>query len=116
MTIIKQQENWNDSVQIGPQPGESVSQSFYFEKDFTINSVTVQFDSTNVDVAYDVKFRCEMRAAFGPDHLLDLSEDPIVSSSWVNDESIPPTKYTFTFRRNFLMQDSIILLLFQIFK
>ena len=96
MAIIKQQENWNDSVQIGPQPKESVSQSFFFEKDFTIDSVVVQFDSTNIDTVYDVKFRCEMRSSYGPDYLLDLTEDPAVSSSWHNDEDVPPTKVTFT--------------------
>ena len=96
MAIIKQQENWNDSVQVGPQPEESVSQSFFFEKDFSLDSVVVQFDSTNVDTAYDVKFRCEMRPSCGPDHLLDLTEDTLIYSSWHNDEDIPPTRVTFT--------------------
>jgi|GEM_PF-6054545 len=96
MAIIKQQANWNDSVQIGPQPEESVSQSFFFEKDFSLDSVTVQFDSTNVDLNYDVKFKCEMRPAVGPDYLVDLSESPPIFSAWINDENIPPTKVTFT--------------------
>jgi len=94
MAILKQQSNWNDSVQIGPFPNESVSQSFFFEKDFSLESAMVQFDSTNVDLAFDIKFRCEVRAAFGPDHLLDLTEDPLVFSDWINDENILPKEIT----------------------
>ena len=95
MAIVKQQSNWNDLAQIGPQPGESVSQSFFFEKSFSLESVTVKFDSTNVDTAYDVKFRCEMRPSVGLDYLLDLTEDTEIFSEWINDENIPPTKVTF---------------------
>jgi len=96
MATLKQQENWNNLTQIGPQPGESVSQSFFFEKDFSLTSVTVQFDSTNVDTAYDVKFRCEMRPSVGPDYLLDLTRPAEIYSNWINDEDIPPTKVTFS--------------------
>jgi len=45
MAILKQQENWNKSVQIGPQPEESVSQSFFFEKTIFWSRLSFGFGS-----------------------------------------------------------------------
>ena len=95
MAIIKQQENYNFTANIGPTDRESVNQSLFFERDFTLDSVIVKFDSTNADVERDVKFRCEVRKAVGPDNLLDISRTVHDVSPWYNDEDIPPTEFTF---------------------
>ncbi len=95
MTIIKQQSDYNFTANIGPTDKESVNQSLFFERDFTLNSVIVKFDSTNADVERDIKFRCEVRRAFGLDNLLDISRIPHDTSVWYNDEAIPPTEFTF---------------------
>jgi len=95
MAILKSQLNHNDTVGFGIIDEESVNQSFFFEKSFILDSVTVEFDSTNQDPLRDVKLKCEVRAGIGKDSALDLTQSVIDESSWINDEDIPPTGYTF---------------------
>jgi len=93
MGYILTQEEYNDSLSFGPSYGESIHQSFYFDMDFQLNSITVRFGITTIDPATDLKFRCEVREASGDDYLLELDDDPIMVSSWHTDDSILANEY-----------------------
>ena len=96
MAALRQQTNYNNEEEFGGIDDGSLHQSLYFNRPFTLDSVTVRFDSTTVDPVQDLKVRCEVRAAVGPDNLVDIREDPIDESAWYDDHSIPPTEFTFT--------------------
>jgi len=95
MAIIKQQNNWNDYIDYGKQSGEYLCQSLFFDRSFILDSITLRFDSTNVDVVNDIKFRAEVRPSSGSANQLDLTDTIADYSSWYNDENIPPTEFTF---------------------
>lgn len=97
MAIIKQQLNYNGIQTFGYTDNESMNQSVYFERSFVLNSMTVEFDSTNSDPVKDLKIKCQVRKGFGSDYLLDLDSTILDESSWYNDENIPPMEFEFSF-------------------
>jgi len=96
MTILRQQTNYNSSEEFGELYEASLNQSLYFDRPFTLDSVTVRFDSTTADTVMDLEVRCEVRSAVGPDDQIDIRVDPIDVSAWYNDHDIPPGEFTFT--------------------
>jgi len=96
MAIILQQSNYNANEEFGRTDNETVNQSLYFDRPFTLDSVTVRFDSTSVDIIHDIEFKCEVRISVGDDNLLDIREAVVDESIWYNDESIPPGEFTFS--------------------
>jgi len=95
MAIILQQSSYNADEEFGRSPNETASQSLYFDRPFILNSVTVRFDSTSIDIVNDIEFKCEVRTAIGDDHLLDIRESVVDESPWYNDEDVPPGEFTF---------------------
>ena len=95
MTILRQQSSYNDLQAFGLTDNESISQSVYFERSFTLNSVNVKFDSTSDAPVEDIKLKCQIRSGFGPDHLLNFNRTVLDESSWYDDEDIPPTEFEF---------------------
>ncbi len=96
MTILRRQINYSGSEEFGRRDAGSLHQSLYFNRPFTLDSVTVKFDSTTADTVADLRVRCEVRTAVGPDDLIDIRESVVDQSDWYNDHDIPPTEFTFT--------------------
>jgi len=100
MSYLIQLTDYNSDISLGPNSGDVISQSLVFGKSFYLNKTYVRIGSRTIDEVFDVKIRIELRRVYGEDKLLNLSDDPVLSSSWVNDESITENEYnTFEFER-----------------
>lgn len=95
MILLQQQTIYTTTVSLGDTEGESVNQSFYFDKGFILNAVVIRFITISLDVLHDIKFRCEVYPAIGSDFLFDLTGKPVTYSSWYADKDISVGEFTF---------------------
>jgi len=85
-----------DSEVVTFDPGgvdEIIAQSVYFDRNFILRYVTPRFSIITIDPAKDVRFRCEVREAYGDDNLLDPTSDPVISSEWITDDELVKDSY-----------------------
>ena len=95
MELLKSQTVWTTTVNLGDSYYESVSQSFFFDRPFSLYAVVVRFTSMSVDPLHDIKFRCEARGAKGIDLQFRPKDLPLIYSSWYADSQIPIGEFTF---------------------
>ena len=95
MELLKSQTVWTTTVNLGDSYNESVSQSFYFDRPFSLYAVVVRFTDMSVDPLHDVKFRCEARGAKGTNLHFRPKDEPLIHSPWYTDSKISIGEFTF---------------------
>ncbi len=88
MTILRQQTEHNHNAYFGNMVNMTISQSFFVDMPFTLDSVSVWYTAKGDDPSHDVRVRCEIRKAHGPDNLLDLNGTILDNSAWVEDVNL----------------------------
>lgn len=98
MSYIVSQTDNNSTISLGKTENEMLAQSFFFERDFIVNTVYVALGRVLLDPSRTIQFKCEMRAGRGSDHKLIVDDTPALSSSWVSEDALTEHGYNgFTF-------------------
>ena len=96
MAVIKQQSNHNGVQAFGYTDDESMNQSMYFERSFTLDSVVVDFTDVFSDPIENIEIKCQVRRGFKTDNRLNLNLSIIDESIWYEDVAISAGEFTFT--------------------
>jgi len=95
MAIIKQQSNYNDIQTFGYTDNESLNQSIYFERQFVLDSIIVDFTDVFSDPTENIRVKCQIRKGFGVNNNLNLNSSIIDESIWYEDSVISVGEFTF---------------------